>query len=81
MTIEKIKILEAVLELPAKQHCQFGQFGLIGLKVQVPYTTQRCGWSPQRLGNSANTNSIRQAKGGSLTVDPIPTPHCYFRIF
>ena len=25
--IEKIKILEAVLELPAKQHSQFGQFG------------------------------------------------------
>ena len=25
-TIEKIKILGAVLELPAKQHCQFGPF-------------------------------------------------------
>ena len=24
MAIEKIKILGAVLELPAKQHCQFG---------------------------------------------------------
>jgi hypothetical protein len=23
MAIEKIKILEAILELPAKQHCQF----------------------------------------------------------
>ena len=27
MTIEKIKILGAVLELPAKQHCQFSPFG------------------------------------------------------
>ena len=26
MTIEKIKILGIVLELPAKQHCQFGTF-------------------------------------------------------
>ena len=26
IAIEKIKILGAVLELPAKQHCQFGQF-------------------------------------------------------
>ena len=24
MAVEKIKILEAILELPAKQHCQFG---------------------------------------------------------
>ena len=35
MAIEKIKILEAILELPAKQHCQFSPFGpflwLIGL--------------------------------------------------
>jgi hypothetical protein len=29
MAIEKIKILGAVLELPAKQHCQFSQFGPI----------------------------------------------------
>ena len=27
MAIEKIKILGAVLELPAKQHCQFSSFG------------------------------------------------------
>ena len=27
MVIEKIKILGAVLELPAKQHCQFSPFG------------------------------------------------------
>jgi hypothetical protein len=27
MGIEKIKILGAVLELPAKQHCQFNPFG------------------------------------------------------
>ena len=26
MAIEKIKIMGAVLELPAKQHCQFGPF-------------------------------------------------------
>jgi hypothetical protein len=26
MAVEKIKILGAILELPAKQHCQFGQF-------------------------------------------------------
>ena len=29
MGIEKIKILGAILELPAKQHCQFSQFGPI----------------------------------------------------
>ena len=27
MAIEKIKILGAVMELPAKQHCQFSPFG------------------------------------------------------
>ena len=27
MAIEKINILGAVLELPAKQHCQFNPFG------------------------------------------------------
>ena len=26
MAVEKIKIMGAVLELPAKQHCQFGPF-------------------------------------------------------
>ena len=38
MVIEKIKILGAVLELPAKQHCQFSPFGptseVIGLNWQ-----------------------------------------------
>ena len=29
MAIENIKILGAVLELPAKQHCQFSPFGPI----------------------------------------------------
>ena len=29
MAIEKIKILGAVLELPAKKHCQFSPFGPI----------------------------------------------------
>ena len=29
--IKKMKILGAVLELPAKQHCRFGQFGPNGL--------------------------------------------------
>ena len=29
MVVEKIKILGAVLELPAKKHCQFSPFGLI----------------------------------------------------
>ena len=29
MTIAKIKILGAILELPAKQHCQFSTFGPI----------------------------------------------------
>ena len=29
MAIEKIKILVALLELPAKQHCQFSPFGPI----------------------------------------------------
>ena len=32
MAIEKIKILEAVLELPAKQHCQFLPIQPIHLK-------------------------------------------------
>jgi hypothetical protein len=27
MAIEKIKIVGAVLEMPAKQHCQFSPFG------------------------------------------------------
>ena len=30
LQLKKIKILGAVLELPAKQHCQFGQFGQFG---------------------------------------------------
>ena len=30
MAIEKIKIVGAVLELPAKQHCQFSPFGPSG---------------------------------------------------
>jgi hypothetical protein len=29
MAIEKIKTLGAILELPAKQHCQFSPFGPI----------------------------------------------------
>ena len=29
MAIEKIEILGSVLELPAKQHCQFSPFGQI----------------------------------------------------
>ena len=29
MAIEKVKILGAILELPAKKHCLFGQFGPI----------------------------------------------------
>ena len=29
MAVEKIKILGVVLELPAKQHCQFSPFGSI----------------------------------------------------
>ena len=40
MAVEKIKILEAVLEVPAKQHCQsspftskLGQIGQIGRAV------------------------------------------------
>ena len=32
--IKKMKILGAVLELPAKQHCWFGQFGQNGLDWQ-----------------------------------------------
>ena len=42
MAIEKIKILGAVFELPAKQHCQFspfgpflGQMGRIGTAVEL----------------------------------------------
>ena len=43
MAMEKIKILGAVLELPAKQHCQFslftakmGQMGLAGSSKTPP---------------------------------------------
>ena len=34
IAIEKIKILGAVLELPAKQHCRFDQFGPIVLGAE-----------------------------------------------
>ena len=33
VAIEKMKILEAVLELPAKQHCGFGQFSPVLRKM------------------------------------------------
>ena len=36
MAIEKNKILGAVLELLAKQHCQLGQFGQILRYSSVP---------------------------------------------
>ena len=42
MTIEKIKILGAVLELPAKQHCQFGQFGPIWPNFEVNGLDWKC---------------------------------------
>ena len=40
MAIEEIKILGAVLELPAKQHCQFSAFGsLLWAKLEVLFTS------------------------------------------
>ena len=52
MAIEKIKILGAVLELPAKQHCWFGRFGpvlrktdWIGSAVQLVSPKQLPGFS------------------------------------
>ena len=39
MAIEKIKILGAVLDLPAKQHCQFSPFGPI---VEVNWLDWHC---------------------------------------
>ena len=35
MTIEKIKILSAVLELPDKLPCQFSPFGLFMLQLKL----------------------------------------------
>ena len=42
MAIEKIKILGTVLELPAKQHCLFGQFGLIWPSFEVNGLDWQC---------------------------------------
>ena len=44
MAIEKIKIMGAVLELPAKQHCQVSVFtynmGQIGSAVQLVHSSK-----------------------------------------
>ena len=42
MAIEKIKILGAVLELPAKQHCQFSPFGPFGPFYEVNGLDWQC---------------------------------------
>ena len=42
MAIEKIKILGAVLELLAKQHCQFSPFGPFGPLYEVNGLDWQC---------------------------------------
>jgi hypothetical protein len=42
MAIEEIKILGAVLELPAKQHCQFIPFGPFGPFFEVNGLDWQC---------------------------------------
>ena len=56
MVIEKIKILGAVLELPAKQHCQsspfaskLGKIGQIGSAVQLVAPNQLPGFCFNQL--------------------------------
>ena len=51
MSIEKIKILGAVLELPAKQHCQFSPFGPI-------YEVNGLDWQCYLAGSSKMVPSI-----------------------
>ena len=51
MAIEKIKILGAVLELPAKQHCQFSPFGPI-------FEVNRLDWQCYLAGSSKRAPRI-----------------------
>ena len=51
MAIEKIRILGAVLELPAKQHCQFSPFGPI-------YEVNGLDWKCYLAGSSKTVSRI-----------------------
>ena len=51
MAIEKIKILGAVLELPAKQHCQLSPFG-------PPYEVNGLDWQCYLAGGSKTAPRI-----------------------
>ena len=51
MAIEKIKILGAVLELPAKQHCQFSPFGSL-------YEVNGLDWQCYLAGSSKTAPTI-----------------------
>ena len=51
MEIEKIKILGAILELPAKQHCQFSPFGQI-------FEVNRLDWQCSSAGSSKTAPRI-----------------------
>ena len=51
MAIEKIRILGAVLELPAKQHCQFSPFGPI-------FEVNWLGWQCYLAGSSKTAPRI-----------------------
>ena len=51
MAIEKIKIMGAVLELPAKQHCQFSPFGPI-------FEVNGLDWQSYLAGSSKTTPRI-----------------------
>ena len=50
MAIEKIKLLGAVLELPAKQHCQFSPFG--------PFEVNGLDWHYCLAGSSKTAPNI-----------------------
>ena len=51
MAFEKIKVLGAVLELPAKQHCQFSPFG-------PPYEVNGLDWQCYLAGSSKTAPRI-----------------------
>ena len=53
MAIEKIKILGAVLELPAKQHCQFSPFGPFSF-----FAVNRLNWQCCLAGSSKRAPRI-----------------------
>ena len=68
MAIEKMKILGALLELPAKQHCRFGQFGPVLRK------TDWIGWYLQN--SSQDFHYFFICPGCRIFI--LCEIHCYF---